>query len=58
MSHDLNNRGPADAKRMNIPEFRELEPWSKRFSATKELVEETLARAEVMAPDVRRQLAK
>jgi hypothetical protein len=58
MSDDLKNRGPADAKRVNIHETWELEYWSKKFGVTKEEFKAAVARAGVMADEVRRALGK
>jgi hypothetical protein len=58
MSDDLKNRGPADAKRVNIHETWELEYWSKKFGVTKEELKAAVARAGVMADEVRRALGK
>jgi uncharacterized protein DUF3606 len=58
MSDDKSNRGPADAKRINVHEDYEIQYWTTELEATKEKLRDTVAKGGVMAADVRKALGK
>jgi hypothetical protein len=58
MSDDKSKRGPADAKRINVNEDYEVLYWTTVLEISEEKLRETVARAGVMAKDVREALGK
>jgi hypothetical protein len=58
MSDDKQNRGPADAKRINIHEDYEVQYWTTELEVTEEKLRETVEKVGVMASDVRKALGK
>jgi hypothetical protein len=58
MSDDKSNRGPADAKRINVHEDYEVRYWTTELDVTEKKLRETVAKVGVMAADVRKALGK
>lgn len=58
MSDDKSNRGPADAKRVNINEQYEVRYWTKEFGISEDRLREAVKRVGVMADDVRAELRR
>lgn len=58
MADDKSNRGPADAKRININQPHEVKYWAERFGVTAEQLKEGVQAAGTMAADVQRYLSK
>jgi hypothetical protein len=58
MSDDLQQRGAADRSRINIHEAHEVRYWTQALGVTEEQLKAAVAKAGVMAEDVRRQLGK
>lgn len=58
MSDDKSNRGPADAKRVNINEEYEVRYWTKEFGISEDRLREAVKRVGVMADDVRAELRR
>lgn len=58
MSDDKLNRGPADAKRVNVNEQYEVRYWTKEFGISEDRLREAVKRVGVMADDVRAELRR
>ena len=58
MSDNLQDRGAADRTRINIHEAHELKYWTKALGVTEEQLKAAVAKAGVMAADVRHHLGK
>jgi hypothetical protein len=58
MSDDKTNRGPADAKRINVDEDYEVAYWTKTLGVSAEQLREAVKRAGVMVDDVRAELRR
>jgi hypothetical protein len=58
MADNLQDRGPADRARINVHESHELKYWTKALGITEEQLKTAVAKAGVMAADVRRHLGK
>jgi hypothetical protein len=58
MADDKSQRGPQDAKRINIQEDYEVRYWSKTMGVSPERLKQAVEKAGVMAEDVRKELAK
>lgn len=56
MSDSLKDRGPADAKRINVHESWEVTYWTKALGVTKAELEEAVKAAGVSAEKVREYL--
>ncbi|QWT20747.1 DUF3606 domain-containing protein [Bacillus sp. NP157] len=53
MSDDKNNRGPADAQRINVNEDYEVRYWTRELGISEEKLRDLVKRVGVMAKDVR-----
>lgn len=53
MSDDKSNRGPTDAKRINVNEAYEVRYWTRELGISEEKLREIVGRVGVMADDVR-----
>jgi hypothetical protein len=58
MADDLSNRGPRDRGRINVHEQYEVSYWTKKFSVSKEKLQEAVQKVGVMAKDVEEYLKK
>ena len=58
MSDDKNDRGFADAKRINVNERYEVTFWTAALGVSEEKLREVVERVGVMAADVRKELGK
>jgi DNA-binding transcriptional regulator PaaX len=58
MSDDKSNRGPADAKRINVKEDYEVRYWTKEFGISEDQLRAAVKRVGVMADDVRAELRR
>lgn len=58
MIDDKQNRGPADAKRINIHEDYEVLYWTTELEITEQKLRDTVKKVGVMASDVRNALGK
>lgn len=58
MTDDKTNRGPADAKRININEDYEIRYWTKEFGISEEQLRSAVKRVGVMVADVRADLRR
>jgi len=58
MSDDKTNRGPADAKRINVNEDYEVRYWTKELGISEEQLREAVKRAGPVADDVRAHLRR
>lgn len=58
MSDDKKQRGPADAKRINVNEDYEVEYWTKALGVSAEQLKGAVKRVGVMADDVRAELRR
>lgn len=56
MADDRTERGPADAKRINVNEAHELRYWAKTLNVPEAELREAVAKVGVMAKDVRAHL--
>jgi uncharacterized protein DUF3606 len=56
MSDNLENRGAGDRSRINIHEAHEVRYWTRALGVTEEQLKAAVAKAGVMAADVRRHL--
>lgn len=58
MTDDKSNRGPADAKRINVHEDYELAYWTKALGVSADTLREAVKRVGVMAEDVKAELRR
>ncbi|SEN19893.1 Protein of unknown function [Luteibacter sp. UNCMF331Sha3.1] len=58
MSDDKSNRGPVDAKRINVNEDYEVAYWTRVLGVSEETLRETVKRVGVMADDVQEALER
>lgn len=58
MADDKSQRGPQDAKRINVHEDYEVNYWSKSLGVSPERLKKAVETAGVMAEDVRKELGK
>jgi len=58
MSDDKSNRGPADAKRINVNEDYEVRYWTRILGVSEETLRETVQRVGVVADDVQAALER
>jgi hypothetical protein len=58
MSDDLDKRGPADRRRINIHEPWEVRWWTRELHCTEAELIKAVSAVGVMADDVRRHLRK
>jgi hypothetical protein len=58
MPDDPNQRGPADATRININQDHEVEYWTKKFGCTRAQLIDCVKKVGPMVADVRRCLGK
>ncbi|MEJ7728353.1 MAG: DUF3606 domain-containing protein [Polyangiaceae bacterium] len=56
MADDTSNRGPADAKRINVNEDHEVRYWTKKLGVSAEKLREAVQAAGTMAADVEKHL--
>lgn len=58
MSDDKTNRGPADAKRINVNEDYEVTYWTRALGVSEAQLRAAVSRVGVMADDVRAELRR
>ena len=58
MSDETNQRGPADAQRINLSEDYEVRYWTKTLGISEARLREAVGRVGVMAQDVRADLGQ
>jgi hypothetical protein len=58
MADNLGKRGPADRARINVNEPHEVRYWTRALGVSEEQLRDAVAKAGVMAADVRRLLER
>ena len=58
MADDQSQRGPQDAKRINVKEDYEVRYWSESLGVSPERLKRAVEKAGVMAEDVRKELGQ